>query len=79
MSDSKVLADADAYLAAIVASSDDVIVSKTLEGLITSWNPTAERIFGYSAQEAVGEQIRLVIPRDRRAEEDEVLARGGAR
>ncbi len=64
-----------ARLAAIVASSDDVIVSKTLDGIITSWNPAAERIFGWSEAEAVGRHITLIIPEDRRAEEDDVLAR----
>jgi PAS domain S-box-containing protein len=63
------------HLAAIVDSSDDAIVSKTLDGIITSWNPGAERIFGYSAAEAVGQHISLIIPDDRRAEEDDVLAR----
>jgi PAS domain S-box-containing protein len=64
-----------AHLAAIITSSDDVIVSKTLEGTITSWNPAAERILGYTADEAVGKNIKLIIPPDRWAEEDEVLAR----
>jgi PAS domain S-box-containing protein len=62
-------------LAAIVESSDDVIVSKTLDGIITSWNPAAERIFGWTAEEAIGRHITLIIPADRRAEEDGVLAR----
>ena len=69
--------DVAAHLAAIIASSDDVIVSKTLEGVITSWNPAAERIFGYTAAEAVGKHIRMIIPPDRWAEEDDVLARIG--
>jgi PAS domain S-box-containing protein len=69
--------DVAAHLAAIIASSDDVIVSKTLEGVITSWNPAAERTFGYTAAEAVGQHIRLIIPPDRWAEEDDVLARIG--
>jgi len=64
-----------ARLAAIVDSSDDAIVSKTLDGVITSWNRGAERLFGYSAAEAVGQHIFLIIPDDRRAEEDAVLAR----
>ncbi len=64
-----------ATLAAIVDSSDDAIVSKTLDGVITSWNAAAERIFGYSASEAIGQHISLIIPKDRLAEELEVLAR----
>src|SRR5882724_13100702 len=67
--------DVAARLAAIVTSSDDVIVSKTLEGVITSWNPAAERILGYTAEEAVGKNIKLIIPPDRWPEEDDVLAR----
>ena len=62
-------------LAAIVDSSDDVIVSKTLDGIITSWNTTAERVFGYSAREAIGNHITLIIPRDRLPEEAEIIAR----
>lgn len=67
--------DAEARLAAIIDSSDDAIVSKTLTGVITSWNQAAERIFGYTAAEAVGQHITLIIPEDRRSEETEVLAR----
>jgi PAS domain S-box-containing protein len=62
-------------LAAIVSSSDDAIVSKTLDGVITSWNAAAERIFGFTASEAVGRHITLIIPKDRHAEEEQVLAR----
>jgi PAS domain S-box-containing protein len=61
-------------LAAIVESSDDAIVSKDLDGIITSWNGSAERMFGYSAQEAIGQSIRMIIPADRQHEEDLVLA-----
>jgi len=66
-----------ARLAAIVDSSDDAIVSKTLDGVITSWNRGAERLFGYTAEEAVGQHIFLIVPADRRDEEIEVLARLG--
>ena len=64
-----------AQLAAIVVSSDDAIVSKTLDGIITSWNIGAERIFGYSVAEAIGQHISLIIPSDRIGEETDVLAR----
>jgi PAS domain S-box-containing protein len=62
-------------LAAIVDSSDDAIVSKTLDGIITSWNRGAEKIFGYSAEEAIGQHITLIIPTARHGEENDVLAR----
>jgi PAS domain S-box-containing protein len=62
-------------LAAIVDSSDDAIVSKTLDGVITSWNKGAEKLFGYTAQEAVGQHISLIIPADRKNEEKTILAR----
>jgi PAS domain S-box-containing protein len=62
-------------LAAIVASSDDAIVSKNLDGIITSWNHSAERIFGYTAKEAIGKSITLIIPPDRLNEEADILAR----
>jgi PAS domain S-box-containing protein len=62
-------------LASIVDSSDDAIVSKTLEGVITSWNGGAERLFGYTAKEAIGQPISMIIPADRRNEETRILAR----
>ena len=62
-------------LAAIVDSSDDAIVSKTLDGIITSWNAGAERLFGYTASEAVGQHISLIIPLDRRNEETVIIGR----
>jgi len=66
---------ASGLLAAIVDSSDDAIVSKTLEGVITSWNAGAERLFGYTASEAVGQHISLIIPLDRRDEETVIIDR----
>jgi len=62
-------------LASIVDSSSDAIVSKTLEGVITSWNSGAERLFGYTANEAIGQNISMVIPFDRRDEETTILMR----
>jgi PAS domain S-box-containing protein len=62
-------------LAAIVTSSADAIIGKTLDGIVTSWNEAAERMFGYSAGEMIGQSIRRIIPVDRQAEEDMILAR----
>ena len=63
------------HLAKVVESSDDAIVSKDLNSIILSWNRAAERMFGYTAEEAIGKSIRMIIPADRQAEEDDVLAR----
>ena len=62
-------------LAAIVESSDDAILTKDLNGVVTSWNGGAERIFGYTAEEMVGRPITTIIPADRRGEETEILTR----
>src|SRR5262245_41135490 len=67
--------DLAAHLAAVVQSSDDAIVSKTLDGIITSWNPSAEKLFGYTAAEVIGQPITLIIPPERLAEEEAVLRR----
>jgi PAS domain S-box-containing protein len=69
----KEAARANNLLAAIVDSSDDAIVSKNLDGMITSWNKSAERMFGYTAREAVGQNITMIIPADRRDEETKII------
>jgi PAS domain S-box-containing protein len=63
------------WLGSIVDSSDDAIVSKSLDGVVTSWNRGAERVFGYAAEEAIGQPITIVIPKDRRDEERTILTR----
>lgn len=61
--------------AAIVQLSHDAIITKDLNGIITSWNPTAERIFGYSAEEVVGQSVLILIPPERHDEELVILDR----
>jgi two-component system CheB/CheR fusion protein len=67
--------EARGHLAAIVASSDDAVVSKELNGIITSWNAGAERLFGYSAEEAINKPITIIIPPERYHEEQQILDR----
>ncbi len=72
---SKLADRATRLLANIVDSSEDAIISKTVDGLITSWNKGAERIFGYLPEEAIGQNITLIIPEDRREEETNIIQR----
>src|SRR5690242_3230101 len=64
-----------AHLAAIVASSDDAILTKSLAGIITSWNQAAERMYGYSAAEAIGRSVTLIIPTDQPDEFPSIMSR----
>lgn len=65
--------DAAFYLAAIIESSRDAVISKTLDGMIVSWNKSAERVFGFTAAEAIGQHISLIIPPDRLPEEGQII------
>jgi PAS domain S-box-containing protein len=71
----KRLSLAQSYLAAIVESSDDAIIAKDLNGVITACNPAAQRLFGYAETELIGQPVRMLIPADRQHEEDQILAR----
>ncbi len=64
-----------ARLAAIIENSDDAIISKNLQGIVTSWNAAAERLFGYNEKEMIGESIVKLLPLDRRFEEENILSR----
>src|SRR6185503_2230377 len=75
MSSKSTFIPADLLYEAIVDSSDDAIVSKDLHSTIMSWNKGAERIFGYSAEEMIGESIIKLLPPDRPGEEAQILAR----
>lgn len=66
--------DASQRLAAIVESSDDAIIGKDLNGIVTSWNPCAERMFGFSAEEMIGESIKKIIPEEVFADEDRIMS-----
>jgi PAS domain S-box-containing protein len=75
VTDRKKAEEARELLAAVVESSDDAIIGKTLDGTITSWNSGAQKVFGYSAAEAVGQSMRMLLPPDRVPEESDILAR----
>src|ERR1700750_701579 len=63
------------WLSALIESADDAIISKTLQGIITSWNAGAPRVFGYTADEVIGKSITILIPKDHENEEPAILAR----
>ena len=69
----KLVNEKQSVLSAIVNSSDDAIISKTLEGIILSWNPAAQKMFGYSEKEAIGKNISMIIPPERLQEEQMIL------
>jgi PAS domain S-box-containing protein len=75
ITEQKQSAGATRLLAAIVSSSDDAIVSKNLNGIISSWNAGAERIFGYTPEEAIGRSVLMLVPMDRKDEEPRILER----
>ena len=75
ISEQKKAADAKAHLAALVDSAEDAIIAKDLDGVIQSTNKAAERVFGYTAEEMVGQPVRMLIPPERQSEEDEILTR----
>src|SRR5262245_52519652 len=63
------------WLAALIESADDAVISKTLDGIITSWNAGAQRIFGYTPEEVIGKSVTILIPPDHLDEEPAILAR----
>lgn len=75
VTDQKASQDAWRFLSAVVESSDDAIITKNLNGIITSWNRGAERIFGYAEKEAIGQPVSMLIPEDRQNEEPGILAK----
>lgn len=74
VSDRIILEERQAFLASIIESSDDAIISKDLQGIITSWNLGAERLFGYTSDEVIGKSITMLIPESRLSEEDYILS-----
>jgi len=75
ITDKKARESKEAMLAAIIRSSEDAIISKTLAGVITTWNEAAERMYGYTEQEAIGQNITMIIPEDRLAEETLIISK----
>ncbi|MCU1451573.1 MAG: putative multi-sensor signal transduction histidine kinase [Acidimicrobiales bacterium] len=77
VSDRRQAAEAQARLAAIIHSSHDAIIGKTVDGVITSWNPGAQRLYGYTTGEVVGKHVNMLVPVERRDEERAILGRIG--
>jgi PAS domain S-box-containing protein len=75
ITESKQAEKAERQLAAIVESAEDAVISETLEGLVLSWNPAAERLYGYSAVEIVGKSVYIMVPEERRVELTDVMKR----
>ena len=75
ITDEKQVSDARALVSSIAETSFDAIVTKDLNGIVTSWNPAARQLFGYTADEMIGQPIRVLIPEERQSEEDDILAR----
>ncbi|HSG55405.1 MAG TPA: PAS domain S-box protein, partial [Paracoccaceae bacterium] len=63
------------FYAALVESSDDAIIAKDADGIIIAWNPAAQKLFGWSAEEMIGQSIRRLLPDDLQHQEDDILAR----
>jgi len=76
-SEKNLRAERDRLFGAVVKSSNDAIITKLLDGSITSWNPAAERLFGFAAAEAIGQSINIIVPPDRRAEVRDIIDRSG--
>ena len=75
ITEQKQASDARALVSSIAETSFDAIVTKDLNGIVTSWNPAAQQLFGYTADEMIGQPIRILIPEERQSEEDDILAR----
>ncbi|MET0905507.1 MAG: PAS domain S-box protein, partial [Tardiphaga sp.] len=76
-SEKNLRAERDRLFGAVVKSSNDAIITNLLDGSITSWNPAAERLFGFTAAEAIGQSINIIVPPDRRAEVRDIIERAG--